>query len=103
MNENELQKEYDDLIRFIQFSLQELPTGVLYGVNSATEEECQELMTDLSRLERMSEKLSIDNAQFIKNCRWHFEKYPHYLSQKSQFSSYEEYILKHNGPMQVQA
>jgi len=101
MKANELKKDYENLSRFIKHSLNELPEGIIYGLNSADEKNCHDLMEDTYRLERLSEKLGIDDTQFIKSCRWHYKKYPDYLNNLSHFNSYKDYILKHHGPVNV--
>ena len=37
-------EEYDKLYHYLDYTLHELPAGVLYGANGATESECAELM-----------------------------------------------------------
>jgi len=87
--------EYLQLFRKLELSLHELPIGVL-----ADEAGCAELMRLSYRLEALSVVLGRDIAQFIADCRWHFERYPHYLSRHKHFdSSYENYIRKYNGPL----
>lgn len=101
MNTKELTLEYEKLIDFLNYTLHELPMGVLYGANGADEEECKELMADTYRLEELSKILNIDNSKFIEDCRWHYERYPHYLSRHKHFESYENYMMKYAGPERV--
>ena len=102
MDKKELDKEYEDLVRFIQYSLQNLPECVFYGLKCADADECGELMKDFHRLERISERLGIDNSAYLEFCRWHYENYPVFLNKKDDYKSYEEYISKHNGPLNVE-
>lgn len=38
--------EYMRLLRFLEYTLHELPAGVLYDANGADEKKCAELMSD---------------------------------------------------------
>jgi hypothetical protein len=103
MSKKELKKEYEDLLSFMQYTLHELPAGVLFGANGASEKECAELMAETYRLEQLSEKLGTNISTFIEGCRWHYERYPHYIGRHRHFDGYESYIAKHDGPLRVQS
>jgi hypothetical protein len=103
MDERKVKNEYVELLRYLEYTLHELPTGVLYDANGADEKNCTELMKATYRLEELSKILGIDNSKFLEGCRWHYERYPHYLSRYRHFGSYEDYIEKFNGPEQVKA
>jgi hypothetical protein len=98
-----IKADFEQLLRFLEYTLHELPVGVLYGINGADKNQCAELMGDTYRLEKLSKDLSVDCAKFIEDCRWHYERYPHYLSRYKHFGSYEAYIKKYNGPTRVKA
>ena len=102
MSKQATKKDYEDLLRFLQYTLHELPTGVLYGADGASERECAELMAETYRLEQLSESLGTDISTFIDGCRWHFERYPHYVGRHRHFDGYESYIVKYGGPLRVQ-
>ena len=98
---NAFKEEYEKLFQFLKYSVHELPSGVLFTANGATEKECIELMSDLNKFEKICNALKIDNSGFIQGCRWHFERYPHYLSRQRHFGSYPDYIERYNGPERV--
>ena len=95
---NGLKEEHERLLRYLEYTLHELPVGVLYDANGADDKKCAELMQDTYRLESLSNDLGIDNSEFVQVCRWHYERYPHYLSRQKHFGSYSNYIKKYNGP-----
>lgn len=97
----ELKQEYEHLLRYLEYTLHELPAGVLFDANGADEERCAELMRDTYRLEDLSKELGVDNDEFIQVCRWHYERYPHYLSRHRHFGSYKKYIEKYHGPKKM--
>jgi hypothetical protein len=99
----ETRQEFERLLRYLQYTLHELPTGVLYDANGADEEKCAELMKETYRLEALAAELAVDCAELVDVCRWHYERYPHYLSRHRHFGSYANYIAKHQGPSRVGA
>lgn len=94
-------EEYLKLLRYLEYTLHELPVGILYGANGANEEQCIELMKDTYRLEELAKDAGRNISEFIAFCRWHYERYPHYLSRCKHFSSYEHYMKKYNAPSKV--
>ena len=91
--------DYSRLLDYLQYTLHELPTGILYDANGADANKCAELMQDTYLLEELANKLQIDILEFIALCRWHYERYPHYLSRHKHFGSYENYMRKHHAPI----
>ena len=82
-------------------AVHELPAGVLWGSNGATEGQCGELLEALVEFERICIALSRNQADFIEDCRWHFEHYPHYLGRQRHFPSYEQYVRDRKGLVRV--
>lgn len=95
--------EYQKLLLYLEYTLHELPAGVLFGHDGATEEQCAELMRETYRLEVLAKERGIDLSEFIATCRWHYERYPHYLGRQRHFGSYESYMLKHRAPTKTRA
>jgi hypothetical protein len=94
---------YAELSRNLQYVMHELPAGVLWGADAATESQCSELMRDLDEFEGLAKAIGRSETAFIEACRWHLEHYPHYLSRRRHFSGYEEYIHGRKGPKRVPA
>lgn len=91
-------EEYVKLLRYLEYTLHELPAGVLYDANGADAKQCAELMKDTYRLEELAKGIGGDISAFIEACRWHYERYPHYLERRRHFDCYETYMEKHNAP-----
>lgn len=98
---NEKKEEFLSLFNYIEHTLHELPVGVLYDSNFANEKQSQELMSHTYIFEQLSQELGIDTTEFISVCRWHYERYPDYLSRKKQFGSYAEYMEKYDAPERI--
>jgi hypothetical protein len=94
-------EQYSTLLEQLRYAVHELPAGVLYGADGATEKQCAEWMQDLLVFEQLCERLNNDHRAFIEGCRWHFEHYPHYLGRRRHFTSYEQYTIERHGPLKV--
>jgi hypothetical protein len=92
-------EEYQQLLRYLEYTLHELPAGVLYDANGANDKKCAELMKDTYRLEELAVGMGADIAEFIAICRWHYERYPHYLGRQRHFENYESYMKKYQAPL----
>lgn len=99
----ELETEYRSLFDGLRYAVHELPAGILWGHDGATEAQCGELMKDLNRFEQVCHQLGRDHSVFIEGCRWHFEHYAHYLSRHGHFNGYAEYIQRREGCLRVLA
>ena len=89
--------DFNRLYQYLDYTLHELPAGVLYDANGANEIQCAELMKDTYNLEQLANELGKDIESFISLCRWHYERYPHYLSRQKHFISYAHYMEKYGG------
>lgn len=88
--------------QWIDYAVHELPSGVLWGADGATPEQCKEMLDGLDAFDRLCAVLALDDhAEFIDACRWHFDHYPHYLSRRRHFVDYETYIRDRRGPVRV--
>ena len=90
--------DYTQLLKYLEYTLHELPTGVLYDSDGASEKKCAELMAASYQLEKMAVDRGIEISEFLGTCRWHYERYPHYLSRHKHFGSYANYMAKHHAP-----
>src|SRR6185436_8594182 len=79
------------------YVLHELPSGVLYGHDGATKEECDELITELSDYERLAQELGFDDAdrELISEAQFHVPAYKRYLSERNRYLSYARYLSDH--------
>jgi hypothetical protein len=71
----------DLFVGYFEYSLHELPTGVLYGTDGATAAQCEELSRDLDEF-RVLVTAAGETEQFaglIAECDFHFRTYAEYL------------------------
>ncbi len=100
-NRNELERELDQLYSVLDYSMHELPAGVLWNPDAATQSQCVELMRELNRFETVCMELGIEEHAFVEACRWHLERFPHYLARRRHFANYAEYVEGRGGPLRV--
>ena len=96
-------EEYSRLLRYLEYTLHELPAGVLHDANGANEKKCADLMKETYRLEELAAQMGADISEFIATCRWHYERYPHYLGRQRHFGNYVNYMEKHHAPSKTTA
>lgn len=76
-----------------EYSLHELPAGVLYGHNGATIPECDELLVFLQEFRVYEAGLDQPSrfAELVAECDLHFRSYREYLAQGRPGGSYEQF------------
>lgn len=96
-----LKRELAQIYAVLAYAMHELPAGVLWNPNAATEPQCAELLVDLNRFEDLSKLLATPTKSFVDACRWHLNHYPHYLSRQRHFIDYASYCIDRDGPLRV--
>jgi len=95
-DDNELLKLYQEKQKnYFEYTLHELPTGVLYGTDGASIEECNELLTDLTRYKEVCNKLAIDDKELIDECKFYYLAYKDYLTIYTNYNGFADYLDKH--------
>jgi hypothetical protein len=91
------------LIRVIanhfQYTLHELPAGVLFGTDGASVEQCDELLAELDEFRSL---LAVDGrtgdyAPLVTECDHHFRSYKQYLLERPQHESYSGFLEARGG------
>jgi hypothetical protein len=80
----------EHLAGHLRHSLHELPSGVLYGVDGATPEQCLELEQELD--EFCGLVAGANYEELVRDCRYHFSAYREFLLNRDQYASYAEYL-----------
>jgi hypothetical protein len=95
-------KLIDVIAGWMHYSLHELPAGVLYGIDGATLEQCQELEADLDMFCQLvaQEALQERYAQLIGACRHHFPAYRDYLLHRERYDDYAAYLSRNPAPLE---
>ena len=80
---------------YFDYTLHELPSGVLYGSNGATIEQCDELLSDLADYEEVCRKLNLDRQELISNCKLYYNSYKSYLTVYKNYNGFADYLERH--------
>lgn len=79
---------------YFEYTLHELPSGVLYGTNGATVEQCDKLLYELCAYEKACTKLNIDKQILINKCRLYYNAYMSYLTGSENYNSFADYLVQ---------
>ena len=78
--------------RYFEYTLHEIPYGVLYNQNGATGDECSELLNELKNYEILCEQLKIDRMELIRKCRFYYNTYRDYLRVSKDHCGFSDYL-----------
>lgn len=83
-----------ELSRHFDYSIHEVPAGILYNANGATITECLELLEELEELRSLveAEGLREEYGARIREWALHFRGYADYLSNREEYASYAAYM-----------
>jgi len=94
-NDKEFLRQYEEKqTDYFKYTLHELPTGVLYGANGATIEQCEDLLNELNKYKGVCEKLKIDNEELIAECKFYYSAYKDYLTIYKNYNGFGDYLDK---------
>ena len=87
-------KLLDLLVRRLDYTLHELPSGVLYGHDGATVDQCREMLGELDDFTHHAEILGVTNdySDLVAKCRFHYNTYAEYLTDRRGASCYADYL-----------
>ena len=87
--------KYDAAVRYLRYTIHEIPAGVLWDANSANESQCQELLDYTSEVEQLSRSLSKDDVDLIADCRYYYRSYGAYLAARGSYHNFAAYLAQH--------
>ena len=90
-----LNRKYDSAVRFLLFSIHEVPWGVLSGNSGASEEECYELLEYTNEFEKLSQSLGKDDTELLAECRYYYRCYAAYLADHASYQNFAAYLEQH--------
>ena len=91
-----IKQKYTILSNYIDFSIHEMPWGLLLDKPSSEKEAKAEALADLDDFLELSKKLGKDNKEYIEECRIYYNAWFDFLDNKDKYKSYEEYLEKNN-------
>lgn len=94
-NDTDLLKLSEQTTRnYLNYTLHEIPIGVLYGQDGATIAECDELLEKVSQYENLCNQLQLDEKELIENCKFYYPAYKAYLAVYTNYQNFEDYLNK---------
>lgn len=93
-NEFALQYKYNTLKSFLEFSLHEMPTGILNGMNGADIDDLSEMLLSVDEFQGISARLGKDDKALINECRTLYPAYNEYLQCYTRYNGFEDYLIK---------
>jgi len=78
--------------RYFEYTLHEIPYGVLYNQNGATSEECSKLLNELKSYEILCEEFKINRIELIEKCRFYYNAYKEYLCVSKEYHGFSDYL-----------
>lgn len=91
-NECAIKFLYQWLKEYLEYSIHEVPSGILYDANGATIDNLLEMLQDVDKFERLSNRLGINNEQLINDCRILYSAYKEYLQDRTSYKNFEDYL-----------
>lgn len=81
-----------------EYSLHELPSGVLYGQDGATTEECSEMISELKDYENLCAELGAEDQDrdVIEEASYYIPAYRDYLICRGAYASFATYLETHS-------
>jgi hypothetical protein len=94
-NDTDLLKLSEQTTRnYLNYTLHEIPIGVLYGQDGATIAECDELLEKVSQYENLCNQLQLDEKELIENYKLYYTAYKAYLTVYPNYQNFEDYLNK---------
>ena len=89
--------KYYSLKSYLEFSLHEMPSGILDGMNGASVSAIPDMFHIVDEFQCLSEKLSLnDGSTLIADCRKFYSAYENYLKNLDSFKNFADYLNKND-------
>lgn len=89
-----IKQKYKILSNYVDFSIHEMPWGILLDKPISEKDAKIEALADLDNFSKLSKKLGKDNEKYIEECRICYNAWFDFLDNKDKYKSYEEYLEK---------
>ena len=78
-----------------EYALHELPSGILYGHDGATIEECGELLAELADYKRLADEVGLErDHELVSEAEFHITAYRKYLGELGRYTNYSQYLAR---------
>ena len=97
-NEFALKYKYYKLKYYLEFSLHEMPIGILNGMDSANIDDIPRMLLSVDEFQSISDQLGMNDSALVNDCRTLYPAYKDYLQCHAQYDNFEDYLKKNNIP-----
>lgn len=91
-NEFALKYKYNILKYDLEFSLHEMPVGILNGMDGATINDIPKMLHSVDEFQSVSGNLGMNDYDLINSCRTLYPSYKDYLQNHTQYNGFEDYL-----------
>ena len=88
--------QYRGIKRFLEYSIHEVPYGVLSGISCADKKDMPDMNKTLCDFISVSKKLCKDESHLIQKCGAMYAAWEQYLGHIENYSNFEDYLVKHD-------
>jgi len=81
--------------RFFEFTIHEVPCGVLCGMNGATREQIKGLKEDIKDYTKLCKQLNFQDYELIENCKIYYDAWENYINNLKEYNGFQDYLEKH--------
>jgi hypothetical protein len=80
---------------FFKFTIHEVPSGVLCGMNGATREQIKGLKEDIKDYTKLCIQLNFQDDELIENCKIYYDAWENYINNSKEYNGFQDYLEKH--------
>jgi hypothetical protein len=95
-NKTVLYYKYELMSRTIGFTIHEVPSGILNGMNGAEKSAIPKMLENLNEFEQLCSVLEENRKGFIDLCRRLYLAWDEYLDNKRSYDHFVDYLDKHH-------
>ena len=81
----------------LNYSIHEIPAGVLYGINGASIAECQALLEEVEEFRQLAHNTQLlqQYESHIQEWEYYFTAYADYLAHRMEYDRFADYLRQH--------
>ncbi|HBJ2623156.1 MULTISPECIES: hypothetical protein [Clostridium] len=89
-----LEYRYERQKHWFEFSIHEVPFGVLYGMDCASLKQIKEMKSDLKEFKKLSLFLNKDEGENISYLSIIYDAWERYLISRDKYNGFKDYLIK---------
>lgn len=90
-----LNKQFECQKRYYEYTIHEVPWGVLYDENGANVEQTKENLNALAEFKNLYTKIRKNEDGLFDKCQFYYTAWIEYLTNRNGYINFEDYLSKH--------